>query len=165
MRQVGPNGLALIRHCEGVVPEVYLDSIGIPTAGVGHVIRAADGPLKVGDPVSEEQISRWLQSDLSIAAAGVDRRCPHLTQNQFDACVSLTFNIGVGAFDRSTLASLIDADDLDGAADQFKVWNRAGNTHPKGLKIRRALERDLFLAPDGPMPAGWLNAHNAEFTS
>lgn len=163
MRQVGPNGLDLVRHAEGCVLSVYLDSVGLPTVGVGHLVRDADG-LTVGDAISSERANEFLQHDLADAASAVDRNCPHLSQNEFDACVSLTFNIGGEAFGRSTLRRMITAGNIPGAAEQFEVWNRAGNTHPRGLTIRRSLERDLFLAPDGPMPVGWLSRHDHDTT-
>lgn len=178
MRQIGQNGLDLLRHVEGVVMSVYLDSIGIPTAGVGHVIRPEDGDLNVGDAVTTEQVDAWLQQDLAEAAAVVDAHFPDLpTQNARDALVSFAFNCGPGAPGRkdgliwltngnhSTLYRLLVGEDWSGAADEFKHWTRAGNTHPRGLRIRRALERDLFLAPDGPMPDGWLASHDHDFDS
>lgn len=164
MRQTSQDGMDLLKHVEGVVLSVYLDSVGLPTVGVGHLIREKDG-LSPGDTITQAQCDAFLRHDLAIAERAVDRRCPDLTQHQFDACTSLAYNIGSGAFENSTLARLIDAEDFAGAADQFPVWNRAGASHPRGLKIRRALERDLFLAPDWPLPAGWLDRHNAEFTS
>lgn len=152
-RQVGPNGLALTRYCEGSVDRVYLDPVGIATGGVGHVIRAADGPLKPGDSLSEAQIEKWLQQDLGVAEAAVNDSGLHFTQNQFDALVDFAFNEGSG-----NLADLLgNADGLPATiAQHFVHYTRAGNTHPRGLLTRRLLERDLFLAPDGPMPAGWL---------
>ena len=67
-----------------------------------------------------------------------------LTQNQFDALVSLTYNIGSGAFNNSTLLKL-NKGDYQGAADQFLVWNKADGKVMKGLVRRREAERALFL--------------------
>lgn len=160
MRTVGENGLALVRHFEGCVLSVYLDAAGFPTVGTGHLIRETDN-LRVGDSITQEQADDFLNQDLSAAVACVDAHCPDLpTMNARAALVSLVFNIGCGAFENSTLLQLIRAGDLPGAADQFEAWTRAGHAHPRGLRIRRATERDLFLAPDGPMPDGWLQRHN-----
>ena len=161
MREVGQNGLDLIRHVEGTVLHVYLDSRGLPTVGTGHLVRAADG-LNVGDEISPERAESLLKADLGSAEACVDRALPYLTQNQFDALCSFVFNVGCTAFLGSQLKHFCDAGNFDLAAEQFQVWTRAGNTHPRGLRIRRLLERDLFLAPDGPMPQGWLGAHDDE---
>lgn len=156
---------------------VYLDSAGLPTAGTGHLLRKADGDFEVGDQITPEQEATWLQRDLQNACAVVDKYCPNLpTDNARDALISFGgFNLGPGvpgikdglvwlkSGDHSTIYKLIEAGDWAGAAEQFQHWTRAGNTHPRGLKIRRALERDLFLAPDGPMPDGWLHVHDSEF--
>lgn len=141
---------------------MYLDSAALPSVGVGHLIRLADN-LKPGDTITPERADEFLQHDLELAAACVDRACPNLTANQRDALISFVFNIGCGAFHGSHLRYCLDAGDISGAAQQFQRWDRAGNTHPAGLKVRRALERDLFLAPDGPMPDGWLTSHDHEF--
>ncbi|MRU22705.1 lysozyme, partial [Xylella fastidiosa subsp. multiplex] len=66
-----------------------------------------------------------------------------LKQQQFDALVSLSFNIGVGAFHRSTLLRKLNAGDVAGAAEQFHVWKWAGDSIQQGLIIRRAAERAL----------------------
>jgi len=160
VRTVGENGLALVRHFEGCQLVVYLDSAGFPTVGTGHLIRESDN-LHVGDVITQQQADEFLERDLSAAVACVDAHAPDLpTKNARAALVSLVFNIGCGAFQNSTLLQLIRAGDMLGAADQFEQWTRAGHAHPRGLRIRRATERDLFLAPDGPMPDGWLQAHN-----
>lgn len=163
-RPLNENGVALTKHSEGLVLLVYRDPVGLPTGGWGHLIRPSDGDFKVGDPVTQEQADRWLEDDLALAAAAVDRHCPDLpTDNMRGALTDFCYNLGP-----SNLGRLVnDADGVPTAiAEQFQHWTRAGNTHPRGLKIRRALERDLFLQPDDvPMPDGWLSAHDAEFRS
>ncbi len=71
-----------------------------------------------------------------------------LKQHQFDALVSLSFNIGAGAFHRSTLLRKLNAGDVAGAAQQFHVWKWAGGRVQSGLIIRRAAERALFEGSD-----------------
>jgi lysozyme len=76
-----------------------------------------------------------------------------LTQNQFDALAAFIFNVGPGAFVRSTLKKCLDLSDYTAAADQFLVWNKARNAEGKaialkGLTIRRSKERDLFLSKE-----------------
>jgi hypothetical protein len=68
-----------------------------------------------------------------------------LTQNQFDALVSLVYNIGQTAFSNSTLLKKLNAKDYQGAADQFLRWNKGGGKVMKGLVRRREAERALFL--------------------
>ena len=67
-----------------------------------------------------------------------------INQNQFDALVSLTYNIGTGAFKESTLLKKLNAGDCRGASAQFVVWNKGGGKVMQGLVNRRAVERELF---------------------
>ncbi len=68
-----------------------------------------------------------------------------LTQNEFDALVSFTYNLGAGNLLSSTLLKKLNAGDKAGAANQFDVWNKAGGKVLQGLVTRRAAEKDLFL--------------------
>lgn len=68
-----------------------------------------------------------------------------LNQNQFDALVSLAYNIGTSAFSQSTLVKKLNAHDIRGAADQFDVWVNAGGKRMQGLVNRRNKEKQLFL--------------------
>ncbi|MNN58264.1 Lysozyme RrrD [compost metagenome] len=68
-----------------------------------------------------------------------------LNQNQFDALVSLAYNIGASAFSQSTLVKKLNANDIRGAADQFDVWVNAGGKRMQGLVNRRSKEKQLFL--------------------
>ncbi len=157
MRTTGPNGLALIRHVEGVCDRVYLDNAGNPTGGCGHLMLAADlERYPLWSPVPGEQVNAWLHDDLARTEGIVNRHCPDLpTQNAFDALVDFTFQEGEVGLQRL----LQDADGTPGGiAEQFQYWTRSGHTHPRGIIIRRALDKLLFLAPDGPMPEGWLTS-------
>lgn len=68
-----------------------------------------------------------------------------LNQHQFDALVSLTYNIGVGAFQRSTLVKLLNTGNYKAASHQFDVWVKAGGKTVQGLVNRRAIEKAFFL--------------------
>ena len=67
-----------------------------------------------------------------------------INQNQFDALVSLSYNIGTGAFKKSTLLKKLNEEDYKGASAQFAVWNKGGGRVMQGLMNRRAVERKLF---------------------
>ena len=69
-----------------------------------------------------------------------------VTQNQFDALVSFTYNLGAGNLRSSTLLKKLNAGDYAGAADEFPKWNKAGGKELAGLTRRRNAERDLFLS-------------------
>ena len=85
--------------------------------------------------------STTITSTPSRAAARVK-----LNQNQFDALVSFTYNLGAGALGSSTLLGKLNRGDFEGAADEFPKWNKAGGKVLNGLVKRRAAERSLFLS-------------------
>lgn len=134
-------GVQLIKGFEGVRLNAYDDGVGVMTIGVGH-IRGVQG----GDIITEDQADDYLREDLSTAEDAVNRlvKVP-LNQAQFDALVSFTFNLGAGALASSTLLKKLNAGDMDGAADEFLRWNRAGGRIMAGLTKRRISERMLFL--------------------
>lgn len=156
------NGIDLTKHCEGLVLMVYADSVGYLTAGWGHLLRPSDGEFHANDPITQEQADAWFEDDLALAMTAVRRYAPNLTtDNQRAALCDFAFNLGP-----SNLGRLVnDGNGVPASiAEQFSHWTRAGNQHPRGLKIRRALERDLFVQPDDvPMADGWLSAHDGEF--
>ena len=135
------NGREIIKAFEGVRLTAYLDSVNIPTIGVGHI-----RGVKMGQTITMEQADAFLADDLKDAEDAVNRGVKvDVTQNQFDAMVSLTFNIGGGAFTSSTLLRKLNAGGTIEAADQFLVWTRAGGRVIQGLVNRRRAERELFL--------------------
>ncbi len=162
------TGRALIERREGVVLSAYRDSAGILTIGVGHTSAAGESRVTAGMTITAWQASEILSRDLVIFEAAVNAsvRVP-LNQNEFDALVSLAFNIGAGAFKGSTLLRKLNAGDRKGAADQFLVWNKITVNCKKqtvrGLTTRREAERKQFLSQTGvmqpqpdPINSGWL---------
>lgn len=144
VRKTGPNGRALIERNEGLRLEAYRDVRGIPTIGYGHT-----RDVHMGDSITVNQAESFLADDLADAEHCVSRNAPEsITQNQFDALVSFVFNLGCARFAGSTLLLKLRAGDIEGAADEFRNWTRAGTQHPPGLIRRRDEERQLFLTPD-----------------
>lgn len=137
------RGMKLIREFEGVKLFSYLCPAGVWTIGYGHT-----KGVKEGDTCSEEQARAWLRDDLRDAEAAVNQlvQVP-LTQSQFDALASFTFNLGVGNLANSTLLRLLNASDYAKAAGQFPRWTKVrGKELPvPGLVRRRAAEQALFL--------------------
>lgn len=139
---LGADGKALIESFEELRLAAYLDQRGIPTIGYGHT-----AGVKMGDTCTQDQADAWLAEDAQAAANGVEKSLQvFCTQNQFDALVSFTFNVGVGAEAHSTLAKLMNAGDIQGAADQFLVWDHVNGVPNAGLLRRRQAERTLFLS-------------------
>jgi len=146
MRQINQSGLDLIKSFETLQLQAYLPTPNdVWTIGWGHTLGVNEG-----DTCTEEQADAWLLDDLSGACAEVsqDATAP-LTDDEYAACVCLTFNIGRGAFRASTLLKKIDAGDYAGAAQEFLRWDKQAGVELAGLDRRRAAEEALFLTPDG----------------
>ena len=140
------NGTALIREFEGFVASAYLCPAKVWTIGIGTTVYPNGTKVKKGDKCTQAQALEYLQHDLKSFEKTVnDSVKVPLSQNQFDALVSLSYNIGSGAFKNSTLLKKLNAKDYVGAADQFHVWNKGGGKVLKGLVRRRDAERALFL--------------------
>lgn len=138
-------GIEFIKAHEGMILRVYADPIGLPTVGIGHLVRASDH-LRIGDVISEERALALLRDDLGFAEFTVNLAVKVvLSQNQFDALVSFTFNVGSKNFRKSTLLKLINQSDFIAAAEEFPKWASAGGRRLPGLIRRRAEERALFL--------------------
>jgi lysozyme len=143
MNTLGSAGEALIKSFETLKLAAYLDQRGRWTIGWGHT-----GPGVIENlTCTPEEAEAWFQDDTQAAVNGVDTSITtNVTQNQFDALVSFTFNVGVGAEGHSTMAKLINARDFAGAAAQFPLWDHVDGVPNAGLLRRRQAEQALFLA-------------------
>ncbi len=140
------DGIDLITSFEGTRFNAYDDGVGVWTIGTGTTVYPNGVKVKKGDACTAEQAKAYFKHDLAKFEKTVNESVTvPLTQNQFDALVSLTYNIGSGAFNNSTLLKKLNKGDYQGAADQFLVWNKAGGKVMKGLVRRREAERALFL--------------------
>ncbi|MEM9705641.1 MAG: glycoside hydrolase family protein [Pseudomonadota bacterium] len=145
------TGVDLIKRFEGLELEAYEDIAGILTIGYGHT-----GPdVKPGMRISEQEAENILRRDLQRFERGVTSNTSvDINQNEFDALVSFSFNVGVGAYQRSTARKRLNRGDRIGAAEALTWWNKAtvdGVLRPvTGLTRRRAAERALFLTPVEP---------------
>lgn len=133
-------GINLIKEFEGFRHDAYQDSAGVWTIGYGHTLTARPGMR-----ISRSEGERLLRQDLVRFETAVrDRVTVSLTQNQFDALVSFAFNVGVGAFSKSTLLRLLNQGDYTGAKKEFRRWVHAGGRRLQGLVRRRDREAQLF---------------------
>ena len=150
MRQVSREGVELIKRFEGLELQSYQDVAGIWTVGYGHT-----GPeVGPGMVITEGQAEALLIEDLERFERGVSSAVTApITQTQFDALVSLAYNIGVSGFSRSTAVKRLNKGDVEGAAEAITWWNKAtinGRKQPVlGLTRRRAAEAALFLQDTG----------------
>lgn len=140
---ISEKGIKLIKNFEGCRLEAYKCPAGIWTVGYGHTGSTVHQGLKI----SQSEADSLLKTDLIIHCNNVSKlvKVP-LNQNQFDALVSLEYNIGYGNFSRSTLLKLLNTKNYKDAAEQFAVWRLGGGKILPGLVRRRKAEKDLFLS-------------------
>jgi lysozyme len=139
-------GLDLIKRYEGVRRKPYRCPAGLWTVGVGHLI--GDGlslPDSWNRNLEVAEIDALLAKDVARFERGVARYISaRLTQGQFDALVSFSFNLGLGTLQRSTLRQKINRGDKDGAIQSLLKYNKAAGKVLKGLDLRRKAEAQLF---------------------
>lgn len=139
--KTSPAARAAIFNFEGCRKQAYQDSAGIWTIGVGHT-----RGVQPGNSCTTEQAQSWFTEDLEDAEAAVDHLVTvPLSQGQFDALVSFTYNLGATRLKTSTLLKYLNDGRTFAAAGQFKLWCHAGGQVVKGLVERRAWECDTFL--------------------
>lgn len=157
--KISDKCLHMIRHHEGVRQTPYKCPAKLWTVGVGHVMFPEQGKLKIDQrdafylpdgalrKYSMEEVDAILRDDLARFERGVATYCPvPLTQGQFDALVSFSFNVGLGTLQRSTLRQKVIRGDMAGAAEELLKYCMAGGKILKGLQKRRIDERALFLS-------------------
>ena len=134
---------------------LYHDQIKLPIARK----EGYTGPLRKDYPLKDEDNRVWSKVEINERfknllvsfERGVLRLAPNLSGNQglFDACVCLSYNIGVGGFQRSTLRQRILRDEsVDRIADGFMMYTKAGGKELAGLVRRRKAEVALFMQGD-----------------
>lgn len=137
-------GLGFIASEEGTRLSAYLDPVGVPTICTGST-RA----VYVGQRATLEECEVRLAEDTGVAGRAIARLVqPKLTQGQYDALVSFTFNVGEGALARSTLLRKLNAARTEAqclaVGPEFSRWIYAGGKPLRGLQKRRAKERAMF---------------------
>ncbi len=147
--KTGAKGIDLIKRWEGLELTAYQDIAGVWTIGYGHTASAEPG-LVWTEQVAEAALARDLESREDAVARLVTAP---LTQNRFDALVSLIYNIGVTAFQNSTVRKRINNGDSDFAVAEAWGWFNKATVGGKlqrveGLARRRAAEIAVFLTPD-----------------
>lgn len=142
MMQLGPKGRALIQSFESLRLQAYQDQRGIWTLGWGHTLGVV--PYQT---CTLDEADGWFTDDTQSAVNAVIRTVDiPLSQEQFDALVSFTFNVGQGAEAHSTLVSYVNQSNFVAAAAEFPKWNHVNGVPNAGLSRRRAAEQALFLS-------------------
>ena len=157
---ISPRAIKMVMHHEGVRQKPYRCPARLWTIGVGHVLYPEQGKLKIEDrdgfPLRPEddrkftmdEVDAILAADLQRFERGVEKFVSvPLTQGEFDALVSFSFNVGLGTLQRSTLRAKLNRNDKDGAADELLKYCLAGGKILKGLQNRRIDERAMFFSP------------------
>jgi lysozyme len=144
MMRVSLAGLEIIKRFEGFSAEPYYCPGGKLTIGYGHVLN--DEESSTIERITKEHAEALLRQDAKIAEDAINQFSTfNLTQNQFDALVSFVYNVGVYAFEKSTLLRMLNKGEYALAAKQFDRWVYADGKKLGGLVLRRAAERELFL--------------------
>ena len=148
MRHINEHGIQIVKVFEGFSLKPYLCPANVWTVGYGATVGSDGGPIDLDiEPISETEAEALLLRDLESSEGWVSRLIKTaLTENQYSALTSFTFNVGAGALQRSTLRMKLNRGECQNAADEFPKWRMAGGRILAGLVRRRAAERALFLA-------------------
>ena len=138
--EISQEGLSLIKKFEGCELEAYKCAAGVWTIGYGST-----NNVKEGMEISQERAEMLLLEDVEVFEESVNKLVEvPLEQNQFDALVSWTFNLGSTNLKNSTLLKVLNDKDYEGVPAQIKRWNKAGGKVLQGLIRRREAEALLF---------------------
>ena len=140
--KLSQNGSRILKNFEGVRLEAYKCSAGIWTIGVGHTGKVDGKAICRGMKITQTKVDELFKQDIIKFENYVNNCGLKLNQNEFDALVSFTFNLGPGC-----LTTLIRRRNKQQIADALLLYNKAGGKVVDGLVKRRKAERQLFLTP------------------
>lgn len=144
MRHVTEAGLNLIKRFEGFSPTIYTCPAGYPTIGYGHVVLAHEQDQFTAG-ITPAEATELLRKDALIAERAVIRLISvPLTDGQFDALVSFTFNLGAGALQRSTLRRKVNRGEHESVPAELMKWVWAAGKKLPGLVRRRSAEGEAY---------------------
>ena len=138
--KTGEAGKCIIKGFESLRLKAYRCLAGVLTIGYGHTKGVTDGQI-----ITPDDAEKYLEEDLQKFEKGVSFLCKvPLIQNRFDALVSFSFNVGLGALERSTLRMKLNRRDFSGASKELLKWDKIAGKKVKGLIRRREAEKKLF---------------------
>ena len=144
MRNIGPNGLALIKRFEGFVAQPYLCPAGFLTIGYGHRVHLSERKAMERGITPAAAEALLIRDAVSAGSAVLRLIEVPLLDNQYDALVSFTFNLGSAALQRSTLRQKINRNEHFDVPAELLKWIWAGGRKLPGLVARRAAEGTLY---------------------
>lgn len=140
--RTGETGINLIKKFESLRLEAYRCPGGVWTIGYGHT-----KGVKKGMVITEKEADVLLKQDLEATEEIINRECPGINQNQFDALMSFVFNVGEGNFKKSTLLKCIKTNPENvNIRYEFSRWNKSKGMILSGLIRRRGAEADLYFS-------------------
>lgn len=144
---VSDFGAAFIRKWEGCELQAYQDLKGIWTIGYGNTMYKNGTSVKQGDTITQLEADILFRSILSRFETSLSKLLRNdVTQSQYDALLSLCYNIGIGAFGGSTILRLINRNANDpNIRAEFMKWNRSGGKVSNGLTNRRTAEAKMYF--------------------
>jgi len=150
---VNQRTIELLKRWEGCKLTAYQDIVGVWTIGYGTTVNAGVGiEPREGMKITQEQADDLLHKTLDKFAPAVEARIKvPVSDNEFGALVLLSYNIGLGAFTKSTVLRELNKGNKAGASAAFHMWNKAGGKVVKGLVNRRIAEVELFMSKDAPI--------------
>lgn len=153
---ISAEGMALLKHFEGLRLEAYKDVAGIWTIGYGTTRYPNGQKVRAGERCTEAQADLYFGHDLERFELAVDAlTVDTIRQRHFDALTSFTYNVGEQAYKDSTLRKLVNANpDNPAIRDQFMRWHNAGGKPVAGLWKRRHREADFYFGVSTPIPPG-----------
>jgi lysozyme len=138
------NCIDLIKKFEGLFLKSYLCPAGVPTIGYGSTMWNDSKKVKIGEVITLEGAEKLLMWELEKKSVCLQKL--NLNQNQFDSLLSFIYNVGVGAFTKSTLLKIIKVNPNDAKVrEQFMRWVNKGSSFEKGLTRRRTAEANLYF--------------------
>ena len=152
--KISENGLKLIQEFESFENAPYLDSARVWTIGYGSTYYPNGKPVTGRDKPITREYAETIQRNViatdfePVINELLEREIASgfITQNMYDAIISLAYNIGVNGFKKSSVLRLLKQGDKENAGNAFLLWNKAGGKVLKGLVNRRKKERELFLS-------------------
>jgi lysozyme len=149
MNKLDENGYKLIQEFEGLSLVPYLCSAKVATIGYGATFYPSSKKVTMQDQPISLATAKWmLKETANKFAADVDKMIKaNINQNQFNAIVSLAYNIGLGGLAKSSLLKKVNVNPSDPTIrNSFLIWNKAGGRVLDGLTKRRTKEANLYFA-------------------